>query len=290
VGKTLAVVDASDLGRKIIVPETILSRWGFIEKYFDPGSLAKRFAEDRQLITLSIRDGFQEGRTSLYEAIIESCPEDTKFRDWCADELRKTEKDTWLKEIQLDDSGIISLALACKEKGVQLELQQPFLDALHTHATKLFKNEVGKPKRADEWPTFIDFLRNIERVYFQDQLYELLQSNAGQAGDAFFALYGSAISSVCLHNDPSIVTKVLSPMIDTRNVPGLQWARNRFMEDPRILDKVKDEHREVFINRLREELVGEKSDEANKYLREIAKTLDVQPSMAQVVEEPPPTT
>lgn len=289
VGETLAVIDSSDTGRKFLTPEIILNRWSLIEAHFDPDVLAKRFAGDGRLSVLSIQDGFQGERTSLYKAIVESCPEDTKFRDWCAEELRKIESNAWLEEIQSDDSRFISLALACKENGVQLNLKQPFLDALHIHATKLVKNEVEKPPRGDDWPVLLELLYKTGRVFFFDQLYDLLQSNAGQVGEAFFVIYGNAIPPDGLHNDPSVVTKVLNPMIDSRNAPGLQWARDRFAEDPKILDKVKDEHREVFIHRLQEELVGNKNDDANKYLREIARLLQVQAPMPPESEEPSST-
>ena len=289
VGKTLAAVDASDLGRKFLTPEVILQRWSFIKGHFDPSALAKRFAGDGRLSALSIQDGFQRERTHLYEAIVESCPEDTIFRNWCAEELRKIERDTWLGEIQSKDSGLISLALACKGKGTHLDLRQPFLDALRTHANKLVKKEVGKPPKADEWPILLDLLNKDERVFFRDQIYELLQSNAGQAGEALFLIYGSEIPSDYLRNDPSVVTKVLGPMIDSRNAPGLQWVRDKFVEDPRILDKTKGAHKVVFIHRLEEELAGNKNDDANKYLREIAEILHVQPPKPQVNEESSPT-
>jgi hypothetical protein len=288
VGETLAAVNSSDLGREFLTPQLILQRWSFIERHLDPDALAKRFAVDGRLTAQSVQDGFQRERTRLYEAIVESCPEDTKFINWCAEELRKIERDTWVVEIQSDDGGLISLALECTKKGVHLDLRQPFLDALYAHASKSVKNEVGKPPKADEWPTLLEILHPSERDFLRSQLYELLKGSAGQAGESFFQIYGNAISPGHLRQDSSLVIKVLKPMLDNRNAQGLRWVCEKFTQDPQLLDGSKVEHKEVFIHALEEEYGGGKSDDAHKYILEIAGILKVQPPEPRVGEDSPP--
>ena len=131
-------------------------------------------------------------------------------------------------------------------------------------------------------------LEKANRVVLRDDLAGILARNAKEATAGFFHLFGDEIAAERrLRSNATLATSVMVPLLEGRNLPGLNWLRTVLEQDHDLLKQAMSDNRSAFERDLAIALRDGADDEAQGEIRRIAEVLGVQQApRAEPHEEP----
>jgi len=125
------------------------------------------------------------------------------------------------------------------------------------------------------------------RKMLRSSLCEAASNSDGKINSAFFHIYGDEIADTeILRQDSRLVSRLFSPLLDNRNAEGLRWIAKLLALHQRFLDEYPTQYTvDDFKARIRTALSNDPSDEANPTISEIAKILQIEPTVEQTSTE-----
>ena len=111
------------------------------------------------LLTNLIAEGFSSKLVGLYQEVLgdDRVPETQEFIRMLLNGLRAVSKRDWLNSLQNDDE-LLGLLLSLVERGENLDLSEPFQEALADHSGQLILDEDEVFKLRDSWAKLPAFL------------------------------------------------------------------------------------------------------------------------------------
>jgi hypothetical protein len=273
VAETIGVLVMRDELEYFFTPEMVYERWPDLDGYVDAGELLRQAHDDGHVMALAQEGGFQHDRATLYTALLQRTVDASGFRAWCVEGLRGVSEDVWLEQLP-DGGSLLDHGLLCQTQGESVELADSFRSAAQRFAKQIARSESG-PSDRQSWSPIFALLAPDQRDVLLQQVYEVLQDNAG-AGAHFFQVFGPELAAAnLLSDDRSAFTRLLEPFLRNRNVEGLRWVQGQLTHGESGLKALAVGHRKVFKQQLAEELRDGEGDKAHDVVVQIAAALGV---------------
>ncbi|MFZ7133369.1 MAG: P-loop NTPase fold protein [Eubacteriales bacterium] len=247
--RCLRLVAEGDTPEKLFSSESLVKYWILLKDILDENdspnrikSLIKHICANKNLAKeiQKSENTFSIDNASLYSTVLEcSSPKAlSPFIKWCVNGLENLDYEEWKEDI-LGESDSLGLLLKLINTGVDIELKQPYMDALVEHAKSIIneKNSVAS-NLITQWPDILNVLGSGDlRKTFRREILRLAMDKNGNISADFFKLYGEEINNAeILKEENLVIHKLFTPLIRKKKVKGLSWLKKVFSNNPKLLD------------------------------------------------------
>ena len=223
-------------------PELMSNNWSRIKLIFSEGGneAIMQLAKKSDLSPFMSQQTFDLEHSQLYADIVTANTENNDgFTVWCLENLANISKDLWTQHLA-NESTLINLLLALtktnainSERALGVSLQ----DALYEHAQGIINGNNPPGQLREQWHQLPKALkRNLESALTK-LILKTAKDSKGQLNDEFFNYYGEIIAQPkILRTDQEVVLLLFSPLIENKNLKGIEWINRFITENPRFLE------------------------------------------------------
>lgn len=216
---------------------------------------------------------FTVGQARLLTAAIASHPTiDTDFVKWIQAALDKVTPEQWASD--LENTGPLQLLITViVEQGGTLTLGVGYLDSLVGFAAKMARGNITNKFTSQEWDRFISVLSASLRVRFTERVLDDLLQLRGKIQDQVFDALGEKLVDLgALTRKDDVVPNLFSPLVEQRQVRGINWLCKVFDANAGGVDGFRNEESiDEFRIRIREALQNPGNSDFDVAMAELAK-------------------
>ena len=220
----------------------------------------KELPELDNLVADVVDGDFEVSEGGLYHALLR-ITDDTDLRSWCTNGLSNVSQDIWSTEVT-SESELVELVIELKAQGAHTELGPTYFDALIDYAKKVAEDQ-DMPPQDGTWRERLTLLNPAQQKLFPGRAYRVLEDSNGRASAAFFHLFGDMIADrQLLANEPRLIDRVCTPILDTDNAAGIAWVAGIADAFPKLLREHSDKAAvNDFKDRVQHRLVNTQDDD-----------------------------
>lgn len=287
--------------RGVFTPDVVMERWVFLHTEFDQDQrnghefdrFIARLTKETELVTQVHNTEFAPKQARLYMALVRAgAASDARFQSWCLRGLQAVNTAEWQSQLQ-QEGDLADLVIDLLKQGVEVTLTQAYQDALVAHGKATVAGQSTPSHLVSFWGELLKPLRTGSvRKMLRSGLYEAALNADGEINPVFFHLYGDEIADTeILRLDNRAVSHLFTPLLRNRNAEGLIWVakflplHNQFLDGHPASHTVTD-----FKDRVRAAISNDPHDEASPTIQEIAKILQIEPTVKPTSTEQSDTT
>lgn len=264
------LVDDRD-SRELLTHKVIVERWEALMSILpEDGSdrfnkLLHELCEEENFIEFVEMqpDGFKSSDAGLYLILAEET-KSKGFHNWVVKWLEKSSSEEWTAAIECDNS-LLDLLFLVLDANVKITLKIPFVDALIDNAKKLVSGSVElHSDLVDKLPVIT---KNLSRGALSELQNNIIDDVAiksiGKLSEDFFTTYGGLISNATANkNGYEVVTRLLSPLVKEKSIPGMRWLSQSLSENKELFKKHTDRRpAEGLTERIKSEMVSDSKEQ-----------------------------
>lgn len=282
--RCLRIAADGETPEKFFPATVMVTHWKALAAHLPEPAAPERFAKlinrlcsNTELVDNVEHMEFSLGDAGLYSALFAG-RQSPSFASWCRRELLALDANAWREELKNCGAGL-RLALNLGDSSPPLRLGTPFLDAVVQFA----KETAAEPTTSDNSELqhcqhlVLDLLDAPSRAVLPDHLLREAVPTDGSCSASFFQLFGGEI--VRGRRKPTyreVLPRLLSPIIQHRNIQGLEWLEKLLSQDPKALADFDPDLVAEFRQRLREELEAAADDDAHRRVQSISRKLEAE--------------
>lgn len=282
--------------KTLFTPEVVRQRWAFLHSEFDQGKrdgeafdrFIASLAKETDLVAYVSNADFDPKQARFYIALVRAeAASDARFRSWCLQGLQAVNMAEWQAQLQRE-GDLAELVIDLLQQGVEVTLTQAYQDALVEHGKASIRGEASPSYLIDYWgellkPMETESMRKMVRSGF----YEAASNADGKIAPVFFRLYGDELTDTeILRQDHKVVFYLFTPLLKNRHGEGLHWVAKLLTLHGNFLDEHPAQHTVTdFKDRIPTAISGDPDDKANSTITEIAKILQIELRVKQLLDE-----
>lgn len=214
------------------------------------------------------------------------------FPEWCQKALQSVSREVLASDL-VSSGPWTKLIIALAANSTPPQLGPEFRGALADFSSKTLGGLVP-PDGAIRPPSSINLFQALLPDLLDglvDEIYEMAANNAGrEIAEGFFLLVGEVLIAKGVLSDASnkVIRRLVLPLIETANVPGITWIANAINRDRTIIDNADDVAVRDLLSKLEDCLKLDTRPLEMKYLFESIRILRPEMKTAGSVDTPPP--